>query len=662
MKRYLMIVVFLLIVLFVLAARVKIDSFAVYYGTGNFEKLKNFDLTIVAPGTYSADQLDEMVKAGKYPVVYISVGELAPGDPAYFSINPKDLGTVNEIWGSTRVAASSRAWRDIVIRRIRSQLERGFTGIFMDTVDSNPDGVGAMADFIREIRDTFPDMIIIQNGAFDRLEKTGKYIDFVLWESFATTFNFNTARYEKAFIDDLLIKRVQQLSKKDGFGVLSLSYAAPEDKELRTFARNFARKCGFIPYVSTLYLERVYDAETEEKFQKPVDFLDNNVLGIDLGAPGDRSQEFYSFVYGEWSDPVYDGGHSYREAGIGWNSFVVLTLREKANTSVYILYKDEVGNLPAGYVFLIGEGSLAGNVFAKRIFLKGLQLGFSGEYKREKIDIWEEDIFDIMPEKEGIQIALGFRGVKVAQLGSSSDIKLAEKLIKPAEKKDLSIEIPSKPDIATITIFYTDEPPTIDGVMEDNWKNYMIAVLNDETSVGYLESLWDGPEDLSAKVYSMWDEEKLYLFFDITDDRLRQTQQGVNMWKGDHVELWFDTSFLDVKAKPANNDDFQIGLSTGDFDSLPPEAWIWVPFSDEAFKEICVAATKTEQGYTLEASIPWSILGMEVKSGLVFAGGFMVSDTDTDGPSQETIISTSQKLLANWGMTNLFNNIVLGNR
>lgn len=216
-----------------------------------------------------------------------------------------------------------------------------------------------------------------------------------------------------------------------------------------------------------------------------------------------------------------------------------------------------MGDLPAGYVFLVGEGSLAGNVFAKNIFLRGLQLGFSGEYKRERIDIWEEDIFDIMPEKEGIQIALGFRGVKVAQLGSSSDIELSEKLIKPAEKKELSIQIPSKPDIATITILYTDEPPVIDGVMEDSWKDYMIADLNDETSVGYLEDLWDGPDDLSARVYSMWDEEKLYLFFDITDDRLRQTQQGANMWKGDHVELWFDTSFLDIKAKPANNDDFR---------------------------------------------------------------------------------------------------------
>ena len=75
MKRHLIVIVILSLALFVSAARVKINSFAVYYGTGNFEKLKNLDLTIVAPGTYGADQLDELVKAGKYPVVYISVGE-----------------------------------------------------------------------------------------------------------------------------------------------------------------------------------------------------------------------------------------------------------------------------------------------------------------------------------------------------------------------------------------------------------------------------------------------------------------------------------------------------------------------------------------------------------------------------------------------------------
>ena len=46
MKRHLIVIVILSLALFVSAARVKINSFAVYYGTGNFEKLKNLDLTV----------------------------------------------------------------------------------------------------------------------------------------------------------------------------------------------------------------------------------------------------------------------------------------------------------------------------------------------------------------------------------------------------------------------------------------------------------------------------------------------------------------------------------------------------------------------------------------------------------------------------------------
>ena len=60
-------------------------------------------------------------------------------------------------------------------------------------------------------------------------------------------------------------------------------------------------------------------------------------------------------------------------------------------------------------------------------------------------------------------------------------------------------------------------------------------------------------------------------------------------------------------------DDFQIGLSPGNFKNLPPEIFIWVPSVDpDTLREVVLAAKQKEKGYTLEVRLPVSFLFQNV--------------------------------------------------
>ncbi len=126
---------------------------------------------------------------------------------------------------------------------------------------------------------------------------------------------------------------------------------------------------------------------------------------------------------------------------------------------------------------------------------------------------------------------------------------------------------------------------------------------------------WEGPNDYSFKVAAGWEPEALLLAFDVTDNTHIQEKQKADMWEGDHLELWLDTDLEGDYAEAVNSsDDFQLGLSPGNFSTLPPEAHVWVPSVDpDALAGIQVAARNTEAGYALEVRLPTDFLFQNVR-------------------------------------------------
>ena len=205
-----------------------------------------------------------------------------------------------------------------------------------------------------------------------------------------------------------------------------------------------------------------------------------------------------------------------------------------------------------------------------------------------------------------------------------------------AHADETVVSIPLKPD----------PPPAIDGDLAE-WNNVPNQItLNEAKFVTFGTNMWKSPADLSAKITLAWRSEFLFLAADVTDDKLSQTQRGLNMWKGDHLELYLDTTPGSQPERTAfGAGQFHIGLSPGNFGNtgnamsdLPAEAVVFVPNGTDA-KDILVASKRTPTGYTLEAAIPWTLLGLKAATATPLGIEVGVSDTDGAEARQEKLMT-----------------------
>ncbi len=198
-----------------------------------------------------------------------------------------------------------------------------------------------------------------------------------------------------------------------------------------------------------------------------------------------------------------------------------------------------------------------------------------------------------------------------------------------------------------------DPPPAIDGRL-DEWEgvpNALIARTRQHCT--HAPAKWASAEDLSARIWLAWRDEYLYLAADVTDDQHRQPLRDRAMYRGDHLELYLDL-LPDVEPQRLlwGRGQVLLGLSPGSLEKtgdkltdLPPEAVVFLP-EGQAAQGVLIAAQKTEQGYVLEAAVPWSLLGKligkaKLKPSQAMPLGLEVTVSDTDGstPAQEKMLS-----------------------
>lgn len=152
---------------------------------------------------------------------------------------------------------------------------------------------------------------------------------------------------------------------------------------------------------------------------------------------------------------------------------------------------------------------------------------------------------------------------------------------------------------------------------------------------------FSGPQDFAAAARLAWDDNNLYLLYEVTDDIHVQELNSYELFNGDEVELWLDANLaLDFNDNNLNGDDYQFGFSAGRTPGAGAEGVVWYPQRRGDWNnQIMVAAQPQGQGYVLEAAIPWSILGLQPLSGMALGYALSASDNDTPGSAaQQTIL------------------------
>ncbi len=185
------------------------------------------------------------------------------------------------------------------------------------------------------------------------------------------------------------------------------------------------------------------------------------------------------------------------------------------------------------------------------------------------------------------------------------------------------------------------QPVLVDGDLND-WP----AALPwyDITQVTYGHANYTGPQDLSGRLRVAWDQDYLYLAWDVTDDVFVQTQRGAYLYEGDSVEILVDTNLAyDFYTRFLDFDDYQIGFSPGNPPGQGAEAWLWYPQSLAGpVLGARVAAQATDQGYAIEVALPWHRLNLVPFPGLDVGFAASISDNDLPGSAlQQSLVSTS---------------------
>ena len=245
-------------------------SWLCFYGEKLPADTSPYDLYVFSSAGHPA--IAPLKQMGKRVVGYISLGEVAKHDPLFSEIESKKLLVdENENWpGSFRVRIGDRKWRKFVVKKIIPRiLDKGFDGVFMDTVDTADylekvkeiEGqVKGAIKLIKEIRKKYPQLIMVLNNGLFLTDEVGRQIDALVVESIYTLYDFKKKSYDMAtekWTEDRLVpvKKFQETFKKP---VLSLDYLEASDKKDIAKVRREAMGQGFVPYISDIGLKKVF--------------------------------------------------------------------------------------------------------------------------------------------------------------------------------------------------------------------------------------------------------------------------------------------------------------------------------------------------------------------------------------------------------------------
>lgn len=223
-------------------------------------------------------------RAGGGPVLlaYLSAAEVLEEGPWWSRARRSILVEKKPRWNSWVVDLRDPAWQEVLVREaVPRILDQGFDGLFLDTLDSAlalelwgdarrfEGTVRAAVLLMKALRRTYPDAVIALNRGLPVLPQTAALVDVLVLEGLSSIYEGPETGYVRVDADvrGLLLEQLAGgLKMNPGLPVLTLDYA-PEDRPgLLREAIAYARRKGFVPYVSTKNLDRIYEHTLDPGF------------------------------------------------------------------------------------------------------------------------------------------------------------------------------------------------------------------------------------------------------------------------------------------------------------------------------------------------------------------------------------------------------------
>ena len=215
--------------------------------------------------------------SGDHPLFlgYLSVGEVDVTGPLWSAARGQPfIVQYDEFWDSWIVDVRDPAWQQLVYEDADAILSQGFDGLFLDTIDSSlsllegdekltyQGTVEALQHILNSLRTKHPGKYIAINRGLDALPSLAPLIDIVVIEDLYSYYPDDEQGYIKVDRQarDLLLSQAEEgVRINPNLTILTLDYADSDQVDLAREAIDFSRAKGFIPYVSTIELDQIFN-------------------------------------------------------------------------------------------------------------------------------------------------------------------------------------------------------------------------------------------------------------------------------------------------------------------------------------------------------------------------------------------------------------------
>ncbi|MFI8376000.1 endo alpha-1,4 polygalactosaminidase [Pseudomonas helleri] len=225
-------------------------------------ELAQFDWSVVEPGHMTRGDVKTLRKLGSQPFAYLSVGEFS-GTKAEIEkagLNQAVSPVRNDSWDSQVMDLSAPAWREHLFGAAKDLQAQGYSGLFLDTLDSFqllPEASResqrvALASFLRELHQREPTLKLFFNRGFEVLPDLDGVPAAVAVESIHAGWDASTKRYRPVSESDRQwLETFLQPLRAKGIPLVAIDYLPPERREEARKLAKRLREEGFIPYIGT---------------------------------------------------------------------------------------------------------------------------------------------------------------------------------------------------------------------------------------------------------------------------------------------------------------------------------------------------------------------------------------------------------------------------
>jgi polysaccharide biosynthesis protein PelA len=153
-----------------------------YYGAGQLESLTRYRRVVLQPEFFLPSQLSFLARNGVQTLGYLSLSE-DQGPPAVWQRPER-----NPDWGGAFVHVDHPAWVEHVVNQARAAMARGFSGLFLDTLNVEltfPEDVPHLLTLVGAVSQEAKPAYLLANRGFGMLPQLAELVDGILFESFS---------------------------------------------------------------------------------------------------------------------------------------------------------------------------------------------------------------------------------------------------------------------------------------------------------------------------------------------------------------------------------------------------------------------------------------------------------------------------------------------